>query len=118
MHTVFVYGSLRKTFGNHRLIQESKYLGEHTTEPEYTMISYGGFPAVIKTGDTPIKGEVYEVDEPTFRSLDRLEGFPHFYDRQKIKTPYGWAWIYQQYDLDDRMTVVESGDWREWMEEE
>lgn len=42
----------------------------------------------------PIFGEVWEIDDEMFRRTDRLEGYPHFYDRKEVDTPYGQAWIY------------------------
>ena len=94
MTKVFVYGSLKKGYGNHRLLTTSKLLGEHTTEPAYSMFSMGSFPFVETNGETGIKGEVYEVNEDVFSTLDILEGYPTFYDRKYIDTPYGSAWMY------------------------
>lgn len=91
---VFVYGSLKQGYGNHPLIATGELLGEHITEPKYTMYSLGSFPAVTLRGDTGISGEVYAVDDETFARLDRLEGYPHFYDRTVIDTPHGEAWMY------------------------
>lgn len=112
---VLVYGSLRKGFGNHYLLENSRFLGEVKTGPHYTMYSFGGFPALSLNGDTTIVGEVYEVDEETMARLDRLEGYPNFYDRVLIPTEYGEAWMYFIHDIDrEALPVVESGDWKEY----
>lgn len=95
---VFVYGSLKKGYGNHRLLEDAKYLGTHVTDPAYTMVGLGGFPGVILTGDTSIHGELYEVTPMEFEYLDGLEGYPSFYNRTKISTDHGEAWMYY---LDD-----------------
>lgn len=91
---VFVYGSLKQGYGNHPLIKDSVLLGECLTKPIYTMYSLGAFPAVVLQGNTSITGEVYEVDDDTFARLDRLEGYPDFYDRTMIDTDHGKAWMY------------------------
>lgn len=88
-HKVIVYGTLKKGFGNHRLLETSKFLG--TTSVPGTMYSLGGFPGVRldRLGQTSIKCEVYEVDGATLVNLDRLEGYRgpglnNFYDRRNI----------------------------------
>jgi gamma-glutamylcyclotransferase (GGCT)/AIG2-like uncharacterized protein YtfP len=110
---VAVYGTLRKNQGNHRLLVDSKFLGEGTTGG--IMYSMGGFPAVDITGDKEIKIEVYSVDEQTLNRLDGLEGYPHFYNRSEIKTPYGAAWIYH-IDKKELLNypLIQSGDWVEY----
>ena len=45
-YRVAVYGTLKKGGHNHRLLNESKYLGKDTTEAKYNFYSLGGFPAV------------------------------------------------------------------------
>lgn len=94
MDTVFVYGTLKQGFGNHRLLRNSKFLGKAETQPIFTMISLGAFPAVLVDGDVAIKGEVYEVDENTMQQLDWLEGHPNFYRRIQVSTTLGPAWMY------------------------
>lgn len=114
---VLVYGSLLKGLHNHRLLEDTVYLGEHTTDPEFTMFSLGGFPGVIRHGKTAIKGEVYEVDDKTFKSLDSLEGYPSFYSREEVDTPYGKAWIYLlQHTHNFNQGEVTNGDWRSYYE--
>ena len=105
-HYVFVYGSLKSGYGNHPLLVEgdAKFLGEAETAMRYKMLSLGGFPGVVEGGDDSIKGEVYEVDDDTFRSLDFLEGYPSFYTRKQVEVHDGTlAWMYilakpEQYD--------------------
>ena len=108
---VAVYGSLRQGMGNHRLLESSKFLGKDKLDG-FIMYSLGGFPCirtVFPEGNT-ITVEVYEVDDETFRRLDILEGYPSFYDRKKVDTQYGEAWIYT-IEREKSRPVVESGDW-------
>lgn len=111
-HLVFAYGSLKYGFGNHYLLSGSKLLGSLETQPVFTMYDLGAYPAVTESGSCTIHGEVYEVAPDTFSEIDRLEGYPDFYNRIQITTPYGLAWIYivsEDYVLGKR--VVESGVW-------
>lgn len=113
----FVYGTLKRGFGNNRLLDGAKYIGKAITPPEYTMVSLGGFPGVIHSGQTVVSGEIWEVDDPmqTLR-VDRLEGHPNFYRREEVpvQTADGVenAWIYLLPDtyLKTHKQVV-SGEW-------
>jgi gamma-glutamylcyclotransferase (GGCT)/AIG2-like uncharacterized protein YtfP len=107
---VVVYGTLKKHKSNHRLMADSKFLGH--TDVKGTMYSLGMFPAVALEGEYTIKGEVYEVDQHTLTRLDGLEGYPDFYDRALVPTPYGPSWIYTmpKEQLEDYQ-VIKSGCW-------
>ena len=103
MHKVFVYGSLKKGFGNHRFLEDSKYLGEFVTVgSHYHMFSLGSFPGVVReitdVLSFDIHGELYEVDHDVFRSLDLLESNGSFYTRQYVEVcndEEGYlAWMY------------------------
>lgn len=91
---VFVYGTLKFGFKNYSVMQQASgsFQREAITDPEYSMINMGGFPAVIIGGDTSIHGEIFRVK--SLKLLDRLEGYPRFYDRIEIQTPMGPAWMY------------------------
>ena len=110
---VFVYGTLKQGYHNHRLLAQATLLGEFTTPPNYTMYHLGGFPAVVMDGNTAIIGEVYEVDRQEFQQLDFLEGYPDFYTRDIIETDYGDAWMYHITDVSslEHSPVVTSGNW-------
>jgi gamma-glutamylcyclotransferase (GGCT)/AIG2-like uncharacterized protein YtfP len=101
MHKVFVYGSLKKGFGNHSLLTDSHYLGP--------------YPGVV-SGEGIIHGELYEVDDTTFSRLDRLEGYPSFYGREETPINIGEdqviAWMYTLPDTwHTGSRVIESGVW-------
>ncbi len=120
MHKVAVYGSLRRGFGLHDAIRGSKFLGAGETEAIWKMVDLGAYPAVIPEVDKPQKVvvEVYEVDDETLASLDRIEGHPSYYYRSEFRVDIGdknlKAWIYYLSDGNDYMgseVVVDSGDW-------
>ena len=113
---VAVYGSLRKNFHNHGVLGHSELVGT-TKVPNFTMYSLGGYPAIVD-GDSDVVVEVYSVEDPHIaHGLDCLEGYTgnsstNFYNRKKVDTEFGEAWIYF-IDNDDLSgsPLVESGDW-------
>ena len=117
---VFVYGSLRKGFGNNRLLQGQEFLRASATEDKFLMYSMGGFPAVDTSVDSnQIQGELYEVNPEGMARLDRLEGYPSFYDRKEVKLATGeTAWVYFIDEFHKRYgsnyETVENGDWKEY----
>lgn len=112
---VMVYGSLRKGFGNSYLLKDSTFVGMVNTRPNYTMVSLGAFPGLIRKGDTIVIGELYEVDAPTLERLDRLEGHPNWYVREEIDVAgemgEGRAWAYFLPDEYVKYKQVQTGDW-------
>ena len=112
---VFVYGSLKKGFGNHPYhLGKADYLGIAVTLPQYSLFSLGSYPGVINGGITAIEGELYDVTDQELASLDRLEGHPSYYKREEIETSEGVAWIYLLKSNDYRnIPIIEDGIWRE-----
>jgi gamma-glutamylcyclotransferase (GGCT)/AIG2-like uncharacterized protein YtfP len=94
---VAVYGSLKKGFGNHGLLSDSKFIDKGCTFPNYKLISMGSYPAAL-VGKKSLAVEIYEVSQKTLERLDQLEGHPSFYTRRfvPINTPNGreFAWMY------------------------
>lgn len=72
---IFVYGTLRQSFGNHHLLSHARFVGHAKTESKYVMHASGHIPFVSQSqAIAQIVGEVYEVDAQTLATLDRLEG--------------------------------------------
>ena len=110
--TVFVYGTLKRGFANNVLLCKSKYLGEHTTPKEFTMINLGWYPGVLESGNTAVHGEVWQMSDTTMEQLDWLEGYPTLYVRKRIPTPFGEAWMYvYNGSLDGEEAVITEGVW-------
>lgn len=93
-HMVAVYGTLKRRHGNHRLLQNSKYIGEFLTKKKYPMVVKGSIPFVghgfeflglDKEVGHNIVVEVYEVDSDTLKQLDSLEGHPNWYYRDVVE---------------------------------
>lgn len=117
----FVYGTLKEGHGNHRILENCKKVGDFTTEPEFTMIHLGGFPGVLRDGETAIKGELYEVeDESVEARLDRLEGYnptapeSGLYNKEIININEKDAYIYTFNDSRRDITnykQIKTGEW-------
>ncbi len=117
----FVYGSLRKGLGNHRVIQGSEQQEDGVISGKFRMRSLGGFPAIFKVPEveqTDIVVEVYEVStDNTAMGLDMLEGYPSFYNREVVTLDDGrQGWVYfieGESSYADRPLVIE-GDWKKY----
>ena len=114
-HYVFVYGTLRKGFGNHHLLRNAKFIGEGLTKEKYSLYATS-IPYVVKEPLIRIKGELYEVDDFILEELDYLEGHPHFYERELIdvvvnnKVYKAWMYFYPE----PRGNLIKSGDYKDW----
>lgn len=123
-HKLFVYGTLKKDFSNHILLEQSKLIG-----PAYVrrmaMLNRSGYPYAYEAGPEDfVIGELYEVDDATLRDCDGLEGYPSHYDRKKINTyrledlfkqthPSHSAWIYFSHHITNEQ-IEEYGVTRDW----
>ncbi len=130
MKRVFVYGTLMKGYGNHRVFLEGKarQCGRGIIKGELFHLPEG-YPGLLK-GEGPVRGEVYEIrDENVLKSLDGLEGYEeggsgNLYERaRETVTMEGEetleCWVYYYRDGDyarSRGVFVENGDWKAFME--
>lgn len=112
VHKVFCYGSLKRGYGNHRLLEQSDFISEDETENDKLQLRcFGAYPGVYLDGNNTVKGELYEVDDETFRRLDGLEGYPTFYDRMVVALKSGEAaWMYYLHE-EPRGRLCEDGVW-------
>ena len=84
-HHLFTYGTLRKGFSNSHLLDGAKYVGTAKTLEKYSLYE-SGIPFVFKDQSVShIFGELYRVDELTLTIIDRLEGHPECYRREKVQ---------------------------------
>jgi gamma-glutamylaminecyclotransferase len=85
---VFVYGTLKRGLGNHRVMQGAggEFVTAARTEDSFPLV-VDGLPYLL---DMPgcghrVEGEVYRVSsDEGWARLDRLEGHPNFYRRRVI----------------------------------
>ena len=117
---VFVYGTLLTGQPNHYLLDDQDLAATATTEPAFTLVNLGRFPAMCEGGDTAVLGELYDVGPATLVALDRLEGHPSFYHRAPITLTDGSKVI--AYLLPRARALaypqIHDGDWRRASEEQ
>jgi len=91
VHLIFVYGTLKKN-------------GKATAFVHGDLFDLWHFPGAQNVGNETapwIRGQVIVVDDLELRQLDRYEGVPKLYTREKIlifdeiKNPLCIGWIYQ-----------------------
>jgi gamma-glutamylaminecyclotransferase len=86
--TVFVYGTLKRGFDNHRILANSKFISTAHTLHSYPMISiYKAFPYLIDVEGEGfcVNGEVYETNYRTMLRIDELKGRPDHYTMREIE---------------------------------
>jgi gamma-glutamylcyclotransferase (GGCT)/AIG2-like uncharacterized protein YtfP len=79
----------------------AKWLGYDSITGEFSMMSFGGFPGVVRRTFQPntittIFGELYSLDVEGLAALDMLESHPNWYERFKYRTDVmdRRAWMY------------------------
>lgn len=111
MELLAVYGTLKSGHYNHSVIDDATFIGPATL-PGWEMYSLGAFPAIVPSDDSneTVYTEVWGV--PNLERTDTLEGFPNFYNRKKVDTPYGEVWVYYMESVPKRTTLkIDSGMW-------
>lgn len=114
MIRVFVYGTLKKGYGNHHVLGANpSFLGEGKVMG--MQVYHGpGFPYAY-TGAGCVIGEVYEIGDHDARRVDQLEGYPYHYDRKEVLVDMdGWsttAWMYFVHEKPNT-ELIEHGIWR------
>lgn len=114
---LFVYGTLKKGYWNHRLLGASELIAPAKTMSHYPMIDIGYPKLYLEVGQGhKIVGEVYRVDGPeTWANLDRLEGVPVNYSRTKIQVDIcraeqakerTLAWVYHGSKRDEKVPLI------------
>jgi gamma-glutamylcyclotransferase (GGCT)/AIG2-like uncharacterized protein YtfP/cation transport regulator ChaC len=119
---VFVYGSLRKHEGNHRLLGEAELVAAQCRTEGRLYDTGFGFPAMGETNSDKVYGELYRVTPEILRRLDALEGYygeskNNHYSRvvRTIYTDSGTleAFVYVYTEEKTRnLDRVELGDWK------
>jgi gamma-glutamylaminecyclotransferase len=86
---VFVYGTLKRNYGNHGCLQGATFIGTGETVAPCRLFN-AGFPVLRGPNvrkpehNATVRGEVYDCPPTVVERLDRLEGAGRMYHR-KIK---------------------------------
>lgn len=130
---LFVYGTLKRGFGNNRLLPPETFVGKATSVDEKYVMWGRGFPFLAEglpsgaehfpiTNDLArVTGEIYAVPKNVLDRCDGLEGHPDWYRRferrfiltelSQNETPFEigeevTAWVYLQKPRDHIDTLV------------
>lgn len=111
---LFVYGTLMRGESAHALLgPTARFIAEAQTEPRFTLLDMGEYPALVEGGTTAVRGELYEIDAALLESLDRYEDVPELYERRSIIMGGRDALAYVLHpELARGVGVIASGDWR------
>lgn len=114
---VLVYGTLRKGEGNYRHFLDGMEPKVVDMLTNFKMYSLGAFPAIVESPDKNdfVVVELYEIDEVILKKLDRLEGYPRFYNRKEVSTVTGnkgWVYYQEEKNADGRWELIPGGDWK------
>lgn len=93
---VFVYGTLQRGEVNHAQMAGCRWLGQAELRG-LALYDLGPFPMAVPTADagSRLHGELYAVNAEQLARLDRFEGAPRLYERQRHRLSDGRAvWVY------------------------
>jgi gamma-glutamylcyclotransferase (GGCT)/AIG2-like uncharacterized protein YtfP len=118
-HLIFVYGSLRRGGAGAMSIRfpGSRFIAE--AEVRGSLYDLGAYPGLLlNESNSPVTGEVYEVDDDLLNKLDEFEASTN-YCRKQVEISLGTdrkaCWTYEPdpefYSL---QTLIPSGDWIEY----
>jgi gamma-glutamylcyclotransferase (GGCT)/AIG2-like uncharacterized protein YtfP len=113
---LFVYGTLLSGEANHGRLQAARRVGVRRTEPRYTLLNLGEYPALIEGGSTSVVGELYDLEDGLLPAIDSFEGHPSLYRRTAIRLLGGEAvegYVLAVPRRRRRSAIIASGDWRE-----
>ncbi len=111
---VFVYGSLKRGQANHHQLAGSRFCGAAQL-PGLALYDLGPFPMAIACNEPGawLHGELFAVDATQLRALDRFEGAPRLYQRQRHVLSDGRpVWVYLGRPRQVRhVPLIPSGRW-------
>ncbi len=100
---IFVYGSLKRGYALHYLLNSQKNPGAAITKPLYRLFDLGSYPGMIEWPEgLSIHGELYLVDADCLANLDEAEGVAEgYYVRREVLlepphenwTAQAWFWL-------------------------
>ena len=72
---LFVYGTLKEGGKYHCYLGEAALVAEHATAKGTLYDTGMGYPAMVKTAQGEIQGQVYDIPEELWPAIDDLEGY-------------------------------------------
>lgn len=103
MIKLFVYGTLKKGFVNHFVLEEQKYLGEYILNNHKLLLILGdryNVPSIVKDDAGKVKGELYLVTPSVFKLVSQMEtGY-------NITEENGVYWFTMPQDMLNRLNPI------------
>jgi len=115
-HTVAVYGTLKRGYSNHHLLDKACYIGSDTLT-SLTLYDLGPYPGALPKPSDGVEVEVYAVNSLLLATLDELEGYDpeatktSLYLRKRMQTCHGQAWVYLYNRPVSNRQRIDSGHW-------
>ena len=115
-HLVAVYGTLKRGYSNHHLLDKACYIGPDTLTG-VTLYNLGPYPGALPKPSDGVRVEVYAVNDPLLATLDELEDYDpraektSLYVRKKVQTLHGPAWFYFYNGSVRSLQRIQSGNW-------
>lgn len=111
-HTLFVYGTLKNGFPNHRFLGNARFLGYGKTVEPYALYMDEHPLVYARERVGPVHGEVYKVSDDTLDRVDGVQGHPKHYYREEVEVclesgEHVTTWIY--FFPDKLGKLIESG---------
>jgi gamma-glutamylaminecyclotransferase len=71
MTHLFVYGTLKRGFNNHKRLSAARFVESLQTIAGYQLYKYNGLPIMIFSGgESRVNGELYEVSRIVLEKID------------------------------------------------
>lgn len=118
LHRIFVYGTLLKGEGNHRLITSQQFEGEGYIRG-FNLYDLGYYPGIRPSGhpEHVVYGEAYLIDDRTLEKVNELEGEGSLYLLQYTDVTMGdktvTAGVYVYNYLCRKSSRIHSGCWKQ-----
>ena len=112
-----VYGTLKRGLNNAHWMQGSVYVGTDVMD-RITLYDLGPYPGARLEPSAGVLVEIYAVTEAQLRHVDILEDYQAeapqlgMYDRLRLPTRYGDAWVYVYNRAVDPATAFREGSWQ------
>ena len=82
INKVFVYGTLKKGYGNNTLIKHTEFIGESISIDRFDLSGIGFPCAYPNRNGKLLQGEIYKLNDSDFITTDMLEGNGSLYQRE------------------------------------
>ena len=79
---LFVYGTLKKGYGNNTLIKHTEFIGESISIDRFDLSGIGFPCAYPNRNGKLLQGEIYKLNDSDFITTDMLEGNGSLYQRE------------------------------------